>query len=165
MENPQTKLPLPRRTHNRIQSQEYTSSPQTAHPRSQSKRQTPERKIPFAPSSNEGKTSAFSRKNLKKSVDKQINWQLKVYDTADLTPKSIEKQPPEEDEIEKLATIFYDIILKVCTEGCEFKAFPRLLPSETPSLTEISERLASKTQYLITQMTHSAALPDPEFHS
>lgn len=95
----------------------------------------------------------------------QNSSQSKVYDTADSTQKSMKMQQLEENKVEELTSFFYDKILKTCTEGYEFEAIPSPLPTPSPSLTEISDRLAANTQRLIAQMTQSAALPDQKFHS
>ena len=163
MDRLRTALPLLPRTHSRPPSHEYKNSPMPA--RTHSRQLSQERQTPFAPSSNEGKTSKFRRNHGKKSEDKRISSQSKLYDTADSTLKSIKKQPLEEINVEELTGIFYDIILKACTKDCDFDAFPSLSPSDSPSTTEISERLAANTQHLLSQMAQFAALPDPELHS
>lgn len=154
MERPQTALPLLSRTHSRRQSQNPKHNPM------------PKRRdlSPFTPSSNKGKTSAFRRSRLRMSEDMQNSSQSKVYDTADSTQRSMQKQQLEENNVEELTSFFYDIMLKTFTEGFEFEAFPNPLPTPSPSLTEISDHLAANTQRLIAQMNQFAALPNPEFH-
>jgi hypothetical protein len=98
------------------------------------------------------------------SEDMQNSSQSKVYDTADSTQRSMQKQQLEENNVEELTSFFYDIMLKTFTEGFEFEAFPNPLPTPSPSLTEISDHLAANTQRLIAQMNQFAALPNPEFH-
>ena len=71
-----------------------------------------------------------------------------------------EKQRLEAEKIEKMTSIFYDIILKVCEKNSAFEAFPRLPSPTSPDLTLISDRLTASTQHLISQIVQSTIPPE-----
>jgi hypothetical protein len=78
--------------------------------------------------------------------------------TCDPSPKL----DPEEGYIEELATAYYEKLLKVLSEGDFFEPLPQFPPDPSPSLKQLSEKLAATTASLLASMRpppHSANRP------
>lgn len=68
--------------------------------------------------------------------------------TCDPSPKL----DPEEGYIEELATAYYEKLLKVLSEGDFFEPLPQFPPDPSPSLKQVSEKLAATTALLLASM-------------